>query len=161
MKSTSLKIFAALALAGACLVAQAVGIDPMSFLSPELAMGISLAGAGLTTTYKQAGETLTLAPGAAVANGAGYMFGVSLFGVALAPVASGVPGPFLTEGVVEIGKTSALAIAVGDRVFWDATNSVVNKTTTSQTCIGVAVSAAANPSATVLVKLGSATAVAA
>ncbi len=115
----------------------------------------------MASNFKQEGETLTLTPGAAVANGAGYMFGVSLFGVALAPVASGAAGPFLTEGVVELGKTSALAIAVGDRVFWDATNSVVNKTTTSQTCIGVAVSAAANPSATVLVKLGSATAVAA
>jgi hypothetical protein len=37
---------------------------------------------------------------------------------------------------------------------WAATNKVVNKTTASQECIGVAVSAAANPSATVLVKLG-------
>ena len=35
-----------------------------------------------------------------------------------------------------------------------ANNKVVNKTTAGQECIGVAVSAAANPSATVLVKLG-------
>jgi predicted RecA/RadA family phage recombinase len=51
--------------------------------------------------------------------------------------------------VVEIGKTSALAISVGDRLFWDDTNKVVNKTTTAQQQVGVAVAAAANPSATV------------
>lgn len=105
-------------------------------------------------TYKQEGEVLTLTPGAAVAAGVGYLFGVTLFGVAINPVAISTPGEFLTEGVVTIAKTSALAIAVGDRVFWDATNSVVNKTTTSQQCVGVAVQAAANPSSTVVIKLG-------
>ncbi len=105
-------------------------------------------------TFVQQGENLTLTPGAAVASGVGYLFGSGLFGVADADVASGVAGPFLTEGVVTIGKTSALAISVGDRVFWDATNKVVNKTTTAQQCVGVAVEAAANPSATVKIKLG-------
>ncbi len=105
-------------------------------------------------TYVQEGDTLTLAPGAAVASGVGYLFGAGLFGVAVADVANGVAGSFVTEGVVTIGKTSALAIAVGDRVFWDATNKVVNKTTTSQQCVGVAVEAASNPSSTVKIKLG-------
>lgn len=104
--------------------------------------------------YLQEGKTLTLAPAAAVSSGVGYLFGVSLFGVATNDVASGANGEFITEGVVEIGKTSALAIAVGDRVFWDATNKVVNKTTTGQQCVGVAVAAAANPSSTVKIKLG-------
>ena len=103
-------------------------------------------------TFVQPGETLTLAPGADVASGIGYLFG-TLFGVACKDVANGVAGPFLTEGVVTIGKTSALAIAVGDRVFWDATNKVVNKTTTAQQCVGVAVESAANPSSTVKIKL--------
>ena len=104
--------------------------------------------------FVQEGETLTLTPAAAVASGVGYLFGAGLFGVAAGDVASGEAGSFVTSGVVEIGKTSALAIAVGDRVFWDATNKVVNKTTTSQVCVGVAVEAAANPSATVKIKLG-------
>ena len=112
-------------------------------------------------TFIKEGEVLTLAPGADVASGVGYLFGVSLFGVAVNDVANGVSGEFITEGVVTIGKTSALAIAVGDRVFWDATNKVVNKTTTSQQCVGIAVEAAANPSATVAIKLGCYTAVAA
>jgi predicted RecA/RadA family phage recombinase len=100
------------------------------------------------------GKTLTLTPGAAVAAGAGYLFGTALFGVATAAVANGVPGEFITEGVVEIAKTSALAIAVGDVVYWVPGSSVVNKTTSGQRAVGVCVEAAANPSATVLIKLG-------
>ena len=105
-------------------------------------------------TFVQKGEVLSLAPGAEVLSGVGYLHGAGIFGVAAADVASGVVGPFVTEGVVTIGKTSALAIAVGDRVFWDATNKVVNKTTSAQQCVGVAVEAAANPSSTVKIKLG-------
>jgi len=105
--------------------------------------------------YIQPGSTLTLTPSAAVASGVGFLFGTALFGVAAADVAISTPGPFLTEGVVEIGKTSALAISVGDRLFWDSTNKVVNKTSTAQQCVGIAVEAAVNPSATVKMKLGS------
>lgn len=106
--------------------------------------------------YVQKGVVLPLAPSAAVASGVGHLFGAALFGVATNDVASGVTGEFITEGVVTIGKTSALAIAVGDRLFWDATNKVVNKTSTGQQQVGVAVSAAANPSATVVMKLAAA-----
>jgi len=104
--------------------------------------------------FVQKGEVLTLTPGAAVASGIGYLFGTGLFGVATNDVANGVAGEFITEGVVEIGKTSALAISVGDYLYWDATNKVVNKTTSSQKCVGIAVGAAVNPSATVLMKIG-------
>lgn len=104
--------------------------------------------------FVQQGDTLTLTPGAAVASGVGYLFGAGLFGVAQNDVANGVPGEFVVEGIVEIAKTSALAISVGDRLFWDSTNKVVNKTTTAQQCVGVAVEAASNPSATVKMKLG-------
>ena len=105
-------------------------------------------------TYVQKGDVLELTPSADVDAGEGYLFGAALFGVAVDDVTSGSAGRFITEGVVTIAKTSALAIAVGDRVFWDATNSVVNKTTTAQQCVGVAVEAAANPSSTVKIKLG-------
>lgn len=104
--------------------------------------------------FVQEGDTLTLTPAAAVASGVGYLFGAALFGVAANDVAANKAGEFITEGVVTIGKTSALAISVGDRVFWDATNKVVNKTSTAQQCVGVAVAAADNPSATVAIKLG-------
>ena len=105
-------------------------------------------------TYIQPGHTLTItAPAGGVTSGQGVLIG-TLFGIAQADAAEGTDAEILTEGVVEIGKTSALAIDVGDRLFWDATNKVVNKTATAQVCVGVAVSAAANPSATVKMKLG-------
>lgn len=105
-------------------------------------------------TYIQEGDVLTLTPAAAVAAGVGYLFGAGLFGVAVNPVVINTPGEFLTDGVVTIGKTSALAIAVGDRLFWDATNKVVNKTSVAQQQVGIAVEAAANPSGTVKMKIG-------
>jgi len=111
--------------------------------------------------YVQDGDTLPLTPSAAVASGVGFLFGTSLFGVATADVAINTPGEFQTDGIVDIAKTSALAITVGDRLFWDATNKVVNKTLTAQQCVGIAVADAANPSATVRMKLGCFTAVAA
>lgn len=104
--------------------------------------------------FIQPGDTLTLTPAADVVAGGGHLFGAALFGIAVSAVASGTPGEFATQGVFELPKTSALAINVGDRVYWDPTAKVVNKTTASQECIGVAVSGAVNPSATVLVKLG-------
>lgn len=100
------------------------------------------------------GSTLQLAPSANVPSGTGHLFGSRLFGVALTNAATGVASSFATEGVWALPKTSALAIAVGDLVYWVPGSLAVNKTTAGQTAIGVAVSAAANPSPTVMVKLG-------
>jgi predicted RecA/RadA family phage recombinase len=152
--SRILTVLAAVVLATVCAVAQAHGFNLASIASPDVGLGLSMLGAAGMITYKQEGEVLTLTPAAAVAAGIGYLFGSGLFGVALNPVVISTPGEFVTEGVVTIGKTSALAIAVGDRLFWDATNKVVNKTTTAQQCVGIAVEAAANPSSTVTMKLG-------
>lgn len=110
--------------------------------------------------FVQDGDTLDLDPGATVAAGTGHLFGAALFGVAITNGVSGAKSAFRVEGVVNIAKTSALAIAVGDRLFWDATNSVVNKTVTAQQQVGIAVEAAANPSSTVKMLLESAVPVA-
>jgi predicted RecA/RadA family phage recombinase len=108
-------------------------------------------------TYIQSSHTLTVtAPTGGVVSGQGVLIG-TLFGIAQYDAVEGAEAEILTEGVVEIGKTSALQIDVGDRLFWDATNKVVNKTATAQVCVGVAVSAAANPSGTVRIKLGAVT----
>lgn len=108
-------------------------------------------------TYLQPGHTLTItAPAGGVTSGQGVLIG-TLFGIAQADAAEGTEAEILTEGVVEIAKTSALSIDVGDRLFWDATNKVVNKTAAAQVCVGVGVSAAANPSGTVKMKLGTST----
>ena len=106
--------------------------------------------------FIQDGDRLDLAPTAAVSAGQGYLFGAALFGVAFNDVAANASGAFLVEGVVEIAKTSALAISVGDRLFWDPAGKVVNKTSTAQQQVGIAVEAAANPSSTVKMLLVSA-----
>lgn len=104
--------------------------------------------------FVQEGDVLDLDPGATVAAGVGKLFGTALFGVACVDAVSGTASAFITRGIVTIAKTSALAISVGDVLYWDATNSVVNKTTSSQRAVGVAVEAAANPSGTVKMQLG-------
>lgn len=108
----------------------------------------------MANNYVQAGATLTLAPGANVDSGDGYLFGDGLFGIAVTDVDNGKPGEFATEGVWRLPKTSDLDISTGDLLYWDAANKRLNKTTLNNKCVGVAVADAANPSSTVLVKLG-------
>ncbi|MDG4601443.1 MAG: DUF2190 family protein [Defluviicoccus sp.] len=108
-------------------------------------------------TYVAPGHSITVtAPSGGVTSGQGLLIG-TLFGIVQADALEGADAELLTEGVVEVAKTSALQIDVGDRLFWDATNKVVNKTATAQVCVGIAVSPAANPSATVKMKLGART----
>jgi predicted RecA/RadA family phage recombinase len=103
----------------------------------------------MAKNYIQPGHAITVAaPTGGVSSGEGVLIG-TLFGIAQHDALEGADLEILTEGVVDITKTSALAIDVGDRLFWDATNKVVNKTSTAQQQVGVAVAAAANPSATV------------
>lgn len=104
--------------------------------------------------FVQPAHVLDLDPGATVAAGTGHLFGAALFGIAAVDAVSGTASSFITSGVIEVAKTSALAVSVGDRLFWDATNSVVNKTSTAQQQVGIAVAAAANPSATVKMLIG-------
>ena len=89
----------------------------------------------------------------AAASGTGMLVGAALFGVAVKDIANGGTGVIVTEGVVELSKVSALAITAGDRVFWDNSTKLVNKTATSNLNIGIAIEDAANPSATVKIKL--------
>lgn len=100
-------------------------------------------------SFAQTGDVLDLDPGTSVGLGVGHLFGASLFGVAALAAVAGTKSAFVVGGVVTIAKTSALAIAVGDALYWDATNKVVNKTSSGQQQVGVAIEAAANPSSTV------------
>lgn len=102
--------------------------------------------------YVQNGVNLTLPAPADVASGAGVLVG-AIFGVAATTALSGEDVDIVTGGVFNLPKVSALAIAVGDKVYWDDTAKLVNKTASGNTLIGVAVSAAANPSAAVDVRL--------
>lgn len=102
-------------------------------------------------TFIQDGKTVAVTAPYALTSGAGCLVG-SLFGVAVAAADNGAAAQIMTEGVFSIVKTSALAIAQGDTVYWDDAAKVVNKTSTG-TPVGVCVVAAADPSAAVVVRL--------
>src|SRR6266511_3902859 len=73
----------------------------------------------MAKNYIQPGHTLTVAaPTGGVLSGDGVLIG-TLFGIAQHDAVEGTDVEILTEGVVEIGKTSALQIGVGDRLFWE------------------------------------------
>jgi predicted RecA/RadA family phage recombinase len=103
--------------------------------------------------FVQDGDVITVPAPADVTSGKLVVIG-SLVGVAQKAAVIGADLPLLTKGVVSYAKTSALAIAIGDKVYYDATNNVVNKTASGNTLVGVAVSVAANPSPRVDFKLG-------
>jgi len=91
---------------------------------------------------------------AALTSGVGVLVGTSLFGVAINDSANGAAVPVLQmTGKVTLAKTSALAISIGDILFWDDTNKVVFKTVGTNKEVGIAITDAANPSATVDVYL--------
>ena len=100
----------------------------------------------------QRGEIITLAAPYDVAGGAGLLVG-AIFGVATSPALSGATVEAAACGVFELAKTSSQAWTVGAKVYWDDAAKLCTTVNTSNTLIGVAVAAAANPSATGLVRL--------
>lgn len=104
---------------------------------------------------QQEGNLITvIAPSGGVVSGTGVLIGDALFGISTVTADAGASVEIVTEGVFTLAKTSTAVIAIGDIVYWDDTNKVVNVTATGQVPVGVALSAAGNPSATVKVKLG-------
>ena len=102
--------------------------------------------------YIQPGNTLTLTAPAEIVSGGVVIVG-SIIGVANGDAANGAPVDVDTVGVFRLPKTSALAIAAGDAVYWDAANGVVNKTASGNTKLGVATESVPNPSPDVAVRL--------
>ncbi len=104
--------------------------------------------------FVEAGKSITVpAPAGGTVSGKMVIIG-SLFGIASVTAAETVPVALQTEGVFAYPKTAALAVAVGDKLYYDATNDVLNKTASGNKLVGVAVEAAADAAATVNVKLG-------
>ena len=105
--------------------------------------------------FVQKGDTLDVTAAAAVASGDVVVIG-SIIGVSNVDAEIGDSFALDVVGVFTLPKTSALAISVGDVLYYDAANKVVNKTASGNTKIGVAVTAAANPSPSVNVRLNGA-----
>lgn len=102
--------------------------------------------------YQQSGDIITLAAPYDVASGAGCLVG-TLFGVAVLAALSGAPVTIKTRDVHVLPKTSAQAWTLGAAIYWDDTNKVCTTASSGNTLIGKAVEAAANPSATGVVRL--------
>lgn len=105
--------------------------------------------------FVQHGNTITVTAAAAASSGAVVKIG-SIIGVAAGDAAEGDPLDLATVGVFELPKVAALAIAVGDPVYYDSATGLVNKTASGNTKIGVAVTVAADPSGSVAVRLNGA-----
>lgn len=102
--------------------------------------------------FVQRGATLTVPAPANVLSGMGVQVG-SLFGIAAEDCAAGFDLDLSVEGVFTLPKVQALAIGIGDPVYWDSTGRLVTATAAGNQRIGVAVTVAPNPSGTVDVRL--------
>ncbi len=101
----------------------------------------------------RSGKTLELTAPYAVNGGDFFLVG-ALGGVAVASIANGASGEVETSGgVFELPKATGAAWAVGDVLYWDATNKVFTKTSSGNTKAGVAYAAAISGDTTGLVKL--------
>jgi len=97
--------------------------------------------------FIQTGGVLTLTAPGALAAGVGVKVG-SIVGITTSAADSGAQVEVLLEGVVEVAKVSAQAWTQGVIIYWDDTAKLFTTTSTSNTLVGVATAAAANPSAT-------------
>lgn len=102
--------------------------------------------------YVQPGNILTVPAPYAVVSGAGVQIG-AIFGVAAENAAPGADVDLDTVGVFTLPKVSALALGIGDPVYWDSAANNVTATAAGNQRIGVAATAAPNPSGVVDVRL--------
>lgn len=105
--------------------------------------------------FIQEGEALDYTPGSALAAGDVVAIGSVGVGIAQTAIAANVKGSVVVDGVVEFPKATGAGtnLALGAKVYWDATNSVVTATSSGNTLAGYVVAAAATTDAVVRVKL--------
>jgi predicted RecA/RadA family phage recombinase len=106
----------------------------------------------MASNYVQEGCVLPLIAPYTRTSGQGALVG-SIFGIALVDITSGATGSFSVDDVWAIDKVSAQAWTVGERIYWDDSAKLCTSSSGGNTLIGVAVVAAANPSATGSVRL--------
>jgi predicted RecA/RadA family phage recombinase len=103
--------------------------------------------------YLQSEKVIEVAAPYNVSSGGGCLVGGGIFGFANVTALSGALVPLVTQGVFTHAKNSAEAWTVGAKIYWDDTAKVLTTVSTSNTLVGNAVAAAANPSASGTVRL--------
>lgn len=104
--------------------------------------------------YIQPGDRITVTAAAAASSGDGVLVG-SLFGIAFGDAGIGDTLTLATTGVFRMPKPSTDVLTVGAPVYWDdsAGLATADDDTGNNPLIGVAVTAAGNPSSAVNVRL--------
>jgi predicted RecA/RadA family phage recombinase len=92
------------------------------------------------------------APTGGVVSGQGYLIG-TMFGVSPVTAPAGTIIALWLVGCYSLAKVSAQAWTVGATIYWDNTAFNCTTVSASNTKIGVAIAAAANPSAVGSVRL--------
>ena len=106
-----------------------------------------------TAIYVQKGQNIDYTAAADVA----YMEIVPLtacVGIALEPIAAGGTGTVSLTGVYDMPAATSLAIAVGDKVYWNETNKNIDKTADTGIPAGIAVAAKAEAGNVARVRIG-------
>lgn len=98
------------------------------------------------------GKAINYTPTAAVTGGSAVVLGAHI-GIAATDIAANDTGAVSLEGVYELKAESAVAFAIGDDLYWDATNSQLTKTAGAVKA-GMAFAAKASADTTAQVKLG-------
>lgn len=107
----------------------------------------------MAKNFLQPGRVVSVPAPRDVSSGEMVTVGV-LSGVAQHDALSGKPVEIETEGVYSLAKTSAQAWTVGDAIYTvPGTGVCTTATTTGNVLVGVAMAAAANPSAAGIVRL--------
>jgi len=95
--------------------------------------------------FVQPGDVITLLAPYDVVSGAGVLVG-TLFGIAAYSALTGAEVETKMSGVYDMPKLSAQAWTAGQAIYWDNTAKSTTSVVGSNTLIGKAVLAAANPS---------------
>lgn len=113
-------------------------------------------------SFAQPGDTLTLPAPSAVPSGGGAKIG-GIFGLAARSAGNGAPVDLVTTGVFDLAKVGTDVFTLGAAVYWNDSAKLAaadadtgGEEPTAHQKIGAAVAAAANPSATVRVRLSGA-----
>lgn len=99
----------------------------------------------------QEGDILVLAAPYIRVSGEAAIIG-TIFGVAMQDLANGASGSFATRGVFDLAK-AAVAITLGEAIYWDAAAKLVTNVSAGNTLVGKATQVQAIGDATCRVRL--------
>lgn len=106
----------------------------------------------MAKNYVAAGRTITFTAPYARNPGEAALLG-SIVGISLGTLANAASGEWAVEGVWDVAKVNAQAWTAGALIYWDDSAKLFTNVSTSNTRVGIAALAAANPSATGRVRL--------